>query len=54
MIENINFEDMKEVQEEKKEMPLSKVMSKKKEKTAEVVEAKQETTPPVLSSDLAK
>jgi hypothetical protein len=37
MIENVYFEDMKEVHEEKKEMPLSKVMSKKKDKTAEVV-----------------
>jgi hypothetical protein len=37
MIENVNFEDMKEGPEERKDMPLSKVMSKKKEKTAEVM-----------------
>lgn len=37
MIENVNFEEMKELPEEKKEMSISKVMSKRKDKTAEVV-----------------
>lgn len=31
---------MKELNEEKKEVPISQVMAKKKEKTVEVVEAK--------------
>lgn len=54
MIENINFEDIKE-EDEKKQAPISSLMLKKKEKSAEVVQAKTDkntsNSPQIVSND---
>jgi hypothetical protein len=40
MIEDVNFDVMKDINDEKREAPISQIMTKKRDKSGEVVEAK--------------